>query len=79
MRGRGLPCPVCGCGVSAVIDTRPTRGAIRRRRECSENGHRFTTHEEVLVDSPPRGIDPELRFALERRVTQMFTHFTRIH
>lgn len=48
---KGLECPICGSTVSSVTDTRPvpSKGCIRRRRECSE-GHRYTTHE-ILVGS----------------------------
>lgn len=50
MRGRNfsasMPCPICGCDLSLVADSRvsATLGYIRRRRVC-RNEHRFTTHE----------------------------------
>src|SRR3974390_2078444 len=44
-----MRCPKCGCQEDRVIDSRPSpEGAtIRRRRECTKCGHRFTTYEEV--------------------------------
>ncbi len=40
-------CPFCGTDEDRVIDSRPAREgkAIRRRRECSACGNRFTTYE----------------------------------
>ena len=43
----GVPCPVCGCVSSTVLDGRPTKAGYRRRRVCDE-GHRFSTKEEAL-------------------------------
>jgi transcriptional repressor NrdR len=43
----GLDCPKCGANTS-VIDTRPTLGGIRRRRECDECKERFTTLEQDI-------------------------------
>lgn len=42
-----MRCPNCGCEESKVVDSRPSEGndAIRRRRECSRCGFRFTTYE----------------------------------
>jgi transcriptional repressor NrdR len=42
-----MHCPLCDCSDTRVIDSRPTEGgsAIRRRRECTECGYRFTTYE----------------------------------
>lgn len=44
-----LHCPYCGFLESKVIDSRPTdEGAsIRRRRECTSCGQRFTTYERI--------------------------------
>ena len=44
-----MRCPKCGCEDDKVIDSRSSRegSTIRRRRECSKCGHRFTTYEEV--------------------------------
>jgi transcriptional repressor NrdR len=42
-----MKCPFCGTDEDRVIDSRPAREglAIRRRRECSACGNRFTTYE----------------------------------
>ncbi len=43
-----MRCPKCGCQADKVIDSRASRegATIRRRRECTKCGHRFTTYEE---------------------------------
>ncbi|MDO5041805.1 MAG: transcriptional regulator NrdR, partial [Peptoniphilus sp.] len=42
-----MRCPNCGFNDTRVVDSRPTDEgkAIRRRRECAECLHRFTTYE----------------------------------
>lgn len=44
-----MRCPKCGCLEDKVIDSRASREGttIRRRRECLECSHRFTTYEGV--------------------------------
>lgn len=44
-----MNCPYCGLAESRVVDSRDTDGreAIRRRRECSACGQRFTTYEKI--------------------------------
>ncbi len=44
-----MKCPFCGCPESKVIDSRPTddEEKIRRRRECTSCGKRFTTFEAI--------------------------------
>lgn len=44
-----MHCPYCNFTKSKVIDTRPTDDGYvtRRRRECGNCGHRFTTYEKV--------------------------------
>ena len=44
-----MRCPKCGCLDDKVIDSRASRegATIRRRRECAQCLHRFTTYEEV--------------------------------
>jgi transcriptional repressor NrdR len=44
-----MRCPKCGCQDDKVIDSRASRegATIRRRRECAQCQHRFTTYEEV--------------------------------
>ena len=48
-----MRCPSCGYPESKVVDSRPSDdgATIRRRRECLECKHRFTTYER-LSDSP---------------------------
>jgi len=44
-----MKCPHCGFDNDRVLDSRPAQEgeAVRRRRECSECGRRFTTYEYV--------------------------------
>ncbi len=44
-----MRCPKCGCQDDKVIDSRTSRdgSTIRRRRECINCKHRYTTYEEV--------------------------------
>ena len=46
-----MKCPFCGCDDTQVKDSRDAddNTAIRRRRECSECGSRFTTFERVQL------------------------------
>ena len=48
-----MRCPKCGATKSSVIDSRQAEegNTIRRRRECDECQHRFTTYER-LGDNP---------------------------
>ena len=48
-RGIIMKCPYCNFEESKVIDSRPTDEGerIRRRRECTVCGKRFTTYEKV--------------------------------
>ncbi len=45
-----MRCPRCSFPDDKVIDSRSIREGtgIRRRRECLQCGHRFTTHEEII-------------------------------
>lgn len=45
-----MRCPHCAFHEDKVIDSRTARNgdAIRRRRECIQCGHRFTTYEEIV-------------------------------
>jgi len=45
-----VECPFCGHGESRVVDSRPTAGGVRRRRECAACGRRFTTMERVELE-----------------------------
>lgn len=44
-----MRCPYCGIADSRVLDSRPAEdgNSVRRRRECSDCGKRFTTYERV--------------------------------
>ncbi|MCA9697827.1 MAG: transcriptional repressor NrdR [Myxococcales bacterium] len=42
-----MECPVCGGRNTKVLDSRDSRDGVRRRRVCSECGHRFTTRERI--------------------------------
>jgi transcriptional repressor NrdR len=44
-----MNCPFCGHSDNRVVDSRDVRSGseVRRRRECSECGKRFTTYERV--------------------------------
>lgn len=44
-----MRCPSCGHEEDKVVDSRSTKenAAVRRRRECLECGHRFTTYEYI--------------------------------
>ncbi len=58
-----MKCPECGFDDSKVIDSRPTDGKIRRRRECLACRCRFTTYEVVeniplVVIKKDRSIEP---------------------
>lgn len=45
-----MRCPECSCEDDKVLETRPSkdRAMIRRRRECTSCGFRFSTQEEIL-------------------------------
>lgn len=45
-------CPKCNSEKTSVTDSRSDGGAIRRRRECSDCGFRFTTYERVELVLP---------------------------
>jgi len=40
-----MECIYCSDGKTKVIDSRESEGKVRRRRECSSCGERFTTYE----------------------------------
>ena len=46
-----MKCPGCGYSESKVLDSRPSEGSIRRRRECLNCQRRFTTYERI-EDTP---------------------------
>ena len=45
-----MRCPRCACQDDKVMDSRATKegAGVRRRRECLNCGHRFTTYEEII-------------------------------
>lgn len=45
-----MRCPFCSYEDTRVIDSRPSEGKKRRRRECPKCGRRFTTYE--IVEKP---------------------------
>ncbi len=49
-----MHCPFCGAPDTRVIDSRlaPEGDRVRRRRECSQCGARFTTHEVTELALP---------------------------
>jgi transcriptional repressor NrdR len=47
-----MRCPDCQHEDSRVIDSRTAGDAIRRRRQCSDCGTRFTTHERLEMRTP---------------------------
>lgn len=48
-----MRCPKCGFLEDKVVDSRASKegSTIRRRRECLQCSHRFTTYEEVRVEN----------------------------
>lgn len=46
-----MRCPICNNTTSSVVDTRYIENstAIRRRRECTKCGNRFTTYERIEI------------------------------
>jgi transcriptional repressor NrdR len=44
-----MKCPFCGCSEDKVVDSRESQAgdAIRRRRECTACGRRFTSYERI--------------------------------
>ncbi|MCC6148034.1 MAG: transcriptional repressor NrdR [Anaerolineaceae bacterium] len=48
-----MRCPYCQHTESRVLDTtHDNRGGIRRRRECSQCGQRFSTYERSILATP---------------------------
>jgi transcriptional repressor NrdR len=43
-------CPRCDSPTKTLETRRVPDGAVRRRRECTECGHRFTTYERAVPD-----------------------------
>ena len=47
-----MHCPRCESPTKTLETRRVPDGAIRRRRECTECGHRFTTYERAVPETP---------------------------
>jgi transcriptional repressor NrdR len=47
----GVNCPRCDSTTKTLETRRVPDGAIRRRRECSSCGHRFTTYERAVPET----------------------------
>lgn len=47
-RKLGIACPKCGRLDSEVVESRPARNGVRRRRRCCGCGHRSTTYERIV-------------------------------
>ncbi|HEY6638486.1 MAG TPA: ATP cone domain-containing protein [Solirubrobacterales bacterium] len=47
-----MNCPRCNSATKTLETRRVPDGAVRRRRECSSCGHRFTTYERAVPDTP---------------------------
>lgn len=47
-----MKCPKCSTDKLGVVDTRTESDSIRRRRECQECNHRFTTFERIELVLP---------------------------
>jgi transcriptional repressor NrdR len=46
-----MTCPSCGGEDSKVVDSRPVRGEVVRRRVCTGCGRRFTTTERITAEN----------------------------
>ena len=47
-----MHCPRCDSQTKTLETRRVPDGAIRRRRECGSCGHRFTTYERAVPETP---------------------------
>lgn len=47
-----MDCPACTHAESRVVDSRESGDSVRRRRECLDCGHRFTTFERIEYRLP---------------------------
>ena len=56
-----MRCPVCQSNSLRVIDSRDTADAVRRRRQCEDCSHRFTTYERLEAMRCPRCSSPDTR------------------
>jgi len=72
LMNEGLVCRKCGAADSGVTDSRPTLGGIRRRRECSVCGDRFSTLEIPAVEVAGQRLATMREFEIRQ---QMFARF----
>lgn len=49
--GVGLSCARCGCRHFETVETRPTKGGVRRRRSCRHCGRMETTIEKPWTEA----------------------------
>ena len=69
-----MRCAFCNYEDTKVIDSRPSEGKKRRRRECSQCGKRFTTYEVIekpilMVIKKDGGFEPFDRNKLIKGIT----------
>ena len=62
-----MNCPLCK-GETDVIDSRPTKNMIRRRRKCQSCGHRFSTVETMGTPNNERFGRKMARQALKKAI-----------
>lgn len=73
----GIECPSCRkVGDFRTVEARPSNGSVRRRRQCFNCRHRFTTYERIdgsLAKSVPSDLSEKLRRLefLERQVEKL--------
>jgi transcriptional repressor NrdR len=48
----GVHCPTCASSTRTLETRRTPDGAVRRRRECTGCGRRFTTYERAVPETP---------------------------
>ena len=66
-----MPCPRCGARKSTVVDSRPRDdGVTRRRRECMNCQHRFTSFESMI---DPANLEVGLNETLKKRLQMLET------
>lgn len=54
-----MSCPACSHGQAFTVDTRPSGVWVRRRRECANCRHRYTTYETLTDPRDQRPATPE--------------------
>ena len=68
-----MNCPHCG-GETKVVDSRPNEDSTRRRRECLECKHRFST---VEIDADYyETLKPVDKYALQNALLDGYTNIT---